>query len=181
MGQQQCATQSCKPCAVRAAPHSVDMQRRLLVQLSDLEAVWNSRQLPKELLALPLPAMQLLLDSQELYVSHTSTAQKRFWVICDCAAAFVCWGKTGSLMRSCSRCVLGPSAMQPNTAAEACRSSQHLAGSSRGRLQIITAQWHRLSLAEGAACTPCPAAAQCSVLTTATVCAVLLAFLLRYS
>jgi hypothetical protein len=51
--------------AITAADSNSRVQRLLVAALGDLEAVWADKQLTKLLLELPLPAMQLLLSSDQ--------------------------------------------------------------------------------------------------------------------
>lgn len=53
---------------VEAAPYSTPMRSHLLSKLQDLQSVWEDQELQQQLLALPLPAMQLLLASNSLQV-----------------------------------------------------------------------------------------------------------------
>jgi hypothetical protein len=59
--------------AIKAADTGGRVQRMLLAVLGDLEAVWREEQLQQLLLALPLPALQLLLSSDQLRVASEDT------------------------------------------------------------------------------------------------------------
>jgi hypothetical protein len=59
--------------AIRAADTGNRVQQLLLAVLGDLEAVWADKQLKDLLLGLPLPAMQLLLSSDQLRVAAEDT------------------------------------------------------------------------------------------------------------
>jgi hypothetical protein len=59
--------------AITAADTGSRVQRMLLAVLGDLEAVWEDKQLQQLLLALPLPALQLLLSSDQLRVTSEDT------------------------------------------------------------------------------------------------------------
>lgn len=56
---------------VEAAPYSTPMRNHLLSKLQDLQSVWENPELQQQLLALPLPAMQLLLASNSLQVRES--------------------------------------------------------------------------------------------------------------
>jgi hypothetical protein len=58
---------------IQAADTGGMMQRLLLALLGDLEAVWADAELQQGLLALPLPAMQLLLSSDKLKIAAEDT------------------------------------------------------------------------------------------------------------
>jgi hypothetical protein len=59
--------------AIRAADTNGSVQRLLLAELGDLEAAWADAELQQVLLALPLPALQLLLSSDQLQVASEDT------------------------------------------------------------------------------------------------------------
>uniref|UniRef100_A0A383VM69 BACK domain-containing protein n=1 Tax=Tetradesmus obliquus TaxID=3088 RepID=A0A383VM69_TETOB len=59
--------------AVAAADDGGRMQRMLLAVFGDLQGVWSDAQLQELLLGLPLPAMQLLLSSDELRLPSEDT------------------------------------------------------------------------------------------------------------
>jgi hypothetical protein len=59
--------------AIRAADTDGSVQRLLLAELSDIEAVWADAELQQMLLDLPLPALQLLLSSDQLQVASEDT------------------------------------------------------------------------------------------------------------
>jgi hypothetical protein len=58
---------------IAAADAGSRVQRMLLAVLGNLEAVWRDEELQKVLLLLPLPAMQLLLSSDDLRVASEDT------------------------------------------------------------------------------------------------------------
>jgi hypothetical protein len=59
--------------AIKAADTNSSVERLLLAELGDLEAVWADAGLQQVLLALPLPALQLLLSSDQLQVASEDT------------------------------------------------------------------------------------------------------------
>jgi hypothetical protein len=59
--------------AIKAADTNGSVQRLLLAELGDLEAAWADAELQQMLLALPLPALQLLLSSDQLQVASEDT------------------------------------------------------------------------------------------------------------
>jgi hypothetical protein len=80
--------------AITAADTGSRVQRMLLAVLGDLEAVWRDEQLQQLLLDLPLPALQLLLSSDQLRVASEDTvlytaSQYRASHVWDKAAAAV--------------------------------------------------------------------------------------------
>lgn len=60
-----------------AAQHSDYMQNRLVQELGNLEEVWSDADQPQLLLGLPLPAMQLLLASDDLQVGYCSVLRQQ--------------------------------------------------------------------------------------------------------
>jgi hypothetical protein len=58
---------------IQAADTNARVRRMLLAVLGNLDAVWADEQLKQILLALPLPAMQLLLSSDSLQVASEDT------------------------------------------------------------------------------------------------------------
>jgi hypothetical protein len=59
--------------SIQAADTRGRVRRMLLAVLGDLEAVWEDEQLKQILQDLPLPALQLLLSSDELHVANEDT------------------------------------------------------------------------------------------------------------
>jgi hypothetical protein len=65
---------------VLAAPHSSQMQQRLVQELGDLEKVWSKGHYEQQemLELLPLPAMQLLLSSSQLKVKRYDVVDLKY-------------------------------------------------------------------------------------------------------
>jgi hypothetical protein len=68
-----CRDQTAGLAAITAADSNGRVQQLLLAVLGDLEEVWADRQLKALMLELPLPAMQLLLSSDQLCVASEDT------------------------------------------------------------------------------------------------------------
>jgi hypothetical protein len=68
-----CSDSTADLAAVAAADAGGRVQSVLLAALGDLQAVWSDAQLQELLLGLPLPAMQLLLSSDQLQVPSEDT------------------------------------------------------------------------------------------------------------
>jgi hypothetical protein len=68
-----CQSSTADLAAITAADPVNRVQRLLLAVLGDVEAVWADQQLKQMLLGLPLPAMQLLLSSDQLRVAAEDT------------------------------------------------------------------------------------------------------------
>jgi hypothetical protein len=99
--------------AIRAADTHGCVQRLLLAELGDLEAAWADADLQQMLLALPLPALQLLLSSDQLQVASEDTVLYTAQQHVDSLGARL-RGRPVAALKAAARAALAPLVRAPH-------------------------------------------------------------------